>query len=262
MQPIRNIVLTGTGNVATRLGVALRRSGLVIRQVLGRSPSAVEGLAAMLDAVPILQPEALDQEADLCILAVSDDAILEVAGDIRDRVGFLVHCSGSVPMEALSPFAKHYGVLYPLQTFSSDREVDFRSIPLCIEANSVNNLERLYGLAAQLSGSVMAVPSEKRKLLHLAAVFACNFPNYMYTIAGRIVQSAGMDFDVLKPLIMETAKKVQDLPPGRAQTGPALRGDRKVLEAHLAMLRDEPGTRELYRLISEEIGEHATDKDN
>jgi predicted short-subunit dehydrogenase-like oxidoreductase (DUF2520 family) len=256
LQIIRDIVLIGTGNVATRLGLALRRSGLVIRQVYGRTPSAVETLATALHADPILDEKAITSQADLYILAVSDDAITDVATSIRGKERFMVHCSGSVPMEVFNPYTEHCGVIYPLQTFSVDREVDFRNIPVCIEANSINNLDRLHRLTTRISEAVMTVPSEKRKILHLAAVFACNFPNFMYSIAGRMVQAAGLNFDVLKPLILETARKVQDLPPERAQTGPALRGDQKVLEAHLELLRGDPGTSELYRLISEEIGKN------
>jgi predicted short-subunit dehydrogenase-like oxidoreductase (DUF2520 family) len=163
-------------------------------------------------------------------------------------------------MEALRPFAADYGVLYPLQTFSSERRVDFKTIPVCIEASSLKNLDLLFGMASLITEVVMTVPSDKRRLLHLAAVFACNFPNFMYTVASGIVRKAGLDFDALKPLILETAKKVQDMAPNRAQTGPALRGDRKVLEAHLELLEDDPGIADLYRRISGEIGKLDRDR--
>ncbi len=260
MQSIRTIVLVGTGNVATRLGLALKRSGLVIRQVFGRTGLSAERLAAALGAAAVQTPEGIAPDADLYVLAVSDDAIADVAGTIKDRGRFMVHCSGSVPMDVLSPFTERYGVVYPLQTFSKDRELDFKTVPVCIEAGSIRDLDLLYGLAEGISGTVMTVPSDKRKLLHLAAVFACNFPNYMYAVADRLARSAGLDFEVLKPLILETARKVQEIPPTDAQTGPALRGDRKVLEAHLELLRHDPGTRDLYRMVSEEIGKHRSGK--
>ncbi len=164
-----------------------------------------------------------------------------------------VHTSGSIPLEILNKVSENHGVLYPLQTFSKSREVDFSNIPICVEANSAENLEKLKSVAKALSNNIYEVDSEQRKVLHLAAVFACNFPNFMYTIADKILRDSDIDFDILRPLIKETAEKIQDVKPAEAQTGPAIRNDEKILSGHMEMLNDFPQLKELYKLISAEI---------
>lgn len=254
MQEIRNIVLLGAGNVATQLGVALHEAGLDIRQVYSRTWSSAEKLASRLMAAPANDIHDIDPGADLYVVAISDDALVDVVSKLNAGEQFVVHTSGSVSMEALEPFAGRYGVIYPVQTFSATRKVDFSSVPVCIEANSLENLELLNLLASKISSDVRTVASDKRRLLHLAAVFACNFPNFMYSMAESVLRGANLDFDLLKPLIRETAEKVQSVSPKEAQTGPAWRGDRKVMDAHLQLLQNKPGMQELYRQISIEIG--------
>jgi predicted short-subunit dehydrogenase-like oxidoreductase (DUF2520 family) len=253
LENIRNIILIGAGNVATNLGYAFRDAGLNILQVYSRNPAAAEALATALNAAFTHRLTEVMEGADLYILAVADDAIAEVVSGLRASGKFMVHTSGSVPMEVFHHFTGNYGVIYPVQTFSKDRKLDFRTIPVCLEASSSRHLEILNRLVSLISGDVRTVPSEQRRLLHLAAVFACNFPNFMYATAGKIVHIARLDFDILKPLILETALKVQKIEPDKAQTGPALRGDRKVMKAHLQVLRDDPEIKDLYRRISRAI---------
>lgn len=246
-------MLAGAGNAATRMGQALKEAGVDIVQVFNRSEESAQHLAGFLQAGFTTNPGSVVPDADLYIIAVPDDAIAAVVKDINAQDKFVVHTSGSVSMEILAPFALNYGVLYPLQTFSKERTVDFSTIPVCIEASSLRNLELLSLLASKISSDIRSIPSAQRKALHLAAVFACNFPNFMYAVAESIVHRANLDFDLLKPLILETARKVQSISPARAQTGPAFRGDTQIMDDHLEMLKQDPAIRELYKRISEEI---------
>jgi predicted short-subunit dehydrogenase-like oxidoreductase (DUF2520 family) len=251
---IKNIVLVGAGNVATQFGIALYEAGLNIRQVYSRTSVSAVTLAERLHSDPVDDPAAIEPGADLYVIAVVDDAVEKVAGQLDPGDKFLVHTSGALPMEVLEPFARNYGVIYPVQTFSRTRKIDFTNVPVCIESNNLANLEVLNQLVSHVSNDVRAIPSPQRKVLHMAAVFACNFPNFMYAVAGSLLQGAHLDFDLLKPLILETAEKVQEINPEAAQTGPAFRGDQKVMGAHLEMLRRNRPLYDLYKQISKEIG--------
>lgn len=253
MKEIKNIVLIGAGNVATRLGLAFQKADLKVVQVYSRSTSSAKALGNVLGTDFTTDLTAISRNADLYILSVADDALQEVLGELEPGNSFLVHTSGSQPMAVLLEHAKNYGVFYPLQTFSKNRPVDFRKIPVCLEANNSRGLDQLKSLAGKISDVVLDVPSSQRRNLHLAAVFACNFPNFMYEIAALIVNKSGLDFNLLKPLILETAEKVQEVSPSEAQTGPALRGDKRVLEMHLAMLNEMPEFQAIYKKISEGI---------
>lgn len=253
MQELKNIVLIGAGNVATQLGLALRKAGINILQVYSRTPESAEKLASLLQASFTTNLELLKQDAHLYIVAVADHAMEDVVKGMQARNKFVVHTSGSVDMDLFEPHASNYGVLYPLQTFSRTRNVEFSSIPVCIEANSLQNIELLNLLASRISDDIRTVASPQRRILHLAAVFACNFPNFMYSVAESMLRKANLDFDLVKPLILETAIKVQSISPVKAQTGPALRGDTRVLEEHLELLKGDPEIMKLYGMISEEI---------
>ena len=146
-----------------------------------------------------------------------------------------------------------YGVLYPMQTFSKQREVDFGQIPCFVESNSEEDVQLLKDIASALSEKVYEASSEQRKSLHLAAVFTCNFTNHMYVLAAELLKKYGLPFEAMLPLIDETARKVHELEPLAAQTGPAVRYDENVIDEHLRMLADEPQMLELYREISENI---------
>ncbi|HSM47070.1 MAG TPA: DUF2520 domain-containing protein, partial [Draconibacterium sp.] len=161
-----------------------------------------------------------------------------------------------MPLSAIEDFSENTGVFYPLQTFSKKREVDFDEIPVFIESNSMKNKETLLHIANSISKSVSEINSEKRKLLHISAVFACNFVNHFYTIAADILKSKDISFDVLKPLIRETALKVQELAPEKAQTGPAVRFDENIISAHLQALNNFDDYRQLYLSVSKSIFEH------
>ncbi len=254
MKEINQIVIIGSGNVATHLSLALKEVEKEILQVYSRTAANAKILAGNVEANFTTEPEEVAGNADLYIIAVSDDALIQVAERINFNNNLVVHTSGSATIDVLKNFSSNYGVFYPLQTFSKSRKVDFSEIPVCIEANNIENIERLKSLALSLTDKIYFIDSEKRRTLHLAAVFASNFSNFMYSIAQKIVQDNELDFDMLKPLIQETAEKVQQVLPEDAQTGPAKRGDEMIMKLHVEMLKDYPEYQELYRILSEGIG--------
>ncbi len=247
------IVLLGTGNLATRLGIALRAKGIEIIQVYGRTESSAARLANLPGTLFISTKKEIITDADLYILAVSDDAIPDVIADLPIREQLIVHTAGSVSMNILATVSKNYGVFYPLQTLSKQKEVDFSTVPICIEANSAENLAKLRALAAIISDQVVQVDSVQRKQLHLAAVFVSNFVNHFYSIGEKLLLEKQLDFDLLKPLIMETANKAMLFSPQTVQTGPAIRNNKTIMDQHLKMLAQHPNWQKLYELISRDI---------
>lgn len=247
------IILIGAGNVATHLGMALKNAGNEILQVYSKTENSASFLARTLDTRFTTKVSEIDPNADLYVLSVSDDYVDQVLDKITFKDKLVVHTSGFLPMDILKQSSDNYGVFYPLQTFSKERSVDMKNVPICIEANSPMNLDKIRRIAQQISNDVRQINSEQRKVLHLSAVFACNFPNFMYTIAQKILQNQDLDFNMLKPLILETAQKVQELDPAIAQTGPAIRGDKKVIASHMELLKGYPGYQKLYQIISEQI---------
>ena len=239
--------------MATQLAFALENAGFQIRQVYSRSVESAEKLASDIHTDFTTNIKDIILDADLYIISVTDDAVELLANGLNFNDKLVVHTSGSLPMDVIKNLSTNFGVFYPLQTFSKTRKVDFKSIPICIEANSSDNENRLLDLGFSISENVQRIKSEKRKILHLAAVFACNFPNFMYTIAAQILEKNKLDFKFLKPLIKETAAKVQTINPVDAQTGPAKRGDIKIMNQHLELLTDSPEFKDIYKLISSEI---------
>lgn len=184
-------------------------------------------------------PAKIRTDADGYIFSVKDDALPEILRRMPKTNGTWIHTAGSVPMHIFAPYIANYGVIYPLQTFSKKRTVNFADIPLFIEANNNETRETIQSLATALSPKVYYMEGEKRQYLHLSAVFACNFANHMYTLAADILENEGIPYDVLKPLIEETAEKVKEMSPRNAQTGPAVRFDKQVMKKHLDLLKDE-----------------------
>lgn len=251
---IRSVVLVGAGNVAWHLGHQLLGAGFRIIQVLNRSREPGIRLAQELEAIYCSDVDSMTREANLYILAVSDDALEEVLDSRRFRLkGLVAHTSGSVGMEIFEGRSLNFGVLYPLQTFTRGKTVSFKELPLLLEANNPQNLAKLEHVAARLSESVHHADTATRLQLHLTAVIASNFPNHLFSIADELLHEKGLSFDILKPLIRETLSKAMMMPPRDAQTGPAIRGNVAVIEKHLEMLLPHPDIREIYRLISERI---------
>ena len=232
------IVIIGSGNLATNLAPELVSIGHEIIQVYSRTPENAAELADKIGAEAISKPEDVSDAADWYIVALSDKAIQEVLPRIYFKSSsLLVHTAGSQPMEILSPYAKRIGVFYPLQTFSKARKVDFSKIPFCIESNSEKDATLLLKEAKKISLNVQSVNSDQRKHLHLAAVFACNFVNHFYTMAEKICEDNHLSFDLIRPLIEETAAKALEHSPSLVQTGPAVRFDGILLISILKCLK-------------------------
>ena len=250
------IVLIGAGNLATHLGKALHAAGHDMVQVFSRTMQSAETLASLLDAEPLTDMAQVRDDADVYIFSVKDSAleqlILQLCGG--EKKVFL-HTAGSMPMSVFRGKALHYGVLYPMQTFSKQREVDFSIIPCFIEANDEFALKQIEGLAGQISHRVFQLSSEDRKYLHLSAVFACNFANHCYAASQELLQQHGIPFDVMLPLIDETAAKVHGMTPKEAQTGPAVRYDENVIGKQIQLLENQPYFQKIYDCMSKSIHE-------
>ena len=254
------ITLIGSGNVATHLGAALRNAAHHIVQVYSRHAQNAALLAYHVRAEPISDLSQISAETDLFIISINDDAIGAMAEQLAVHRKLMVHTSGATPLTHLLAFTDLAGVFYPLQTFSKSKEVDFRSVPLCIEGADEQIVKDLRELAQTISNNVALVSSEQRKVLHLSAVFSCNFPNYLYYTAQQLLAQHQLDFNLLRPLIAETAQKVQERFPADVQTGPAIRHDEKTMLSHMAMLQPDEDLRRLYGLLSQAIIKMGKDK--
>lgn len=239
--------------MATSLGVALHKAGIAPVAVFSRTADSADALALRLGCIASTDIAAMP-DADTVIISVSDNALPDVAAAVFRRYpdALVLHTAGSMPMQLLGDAGcTRYGVLYPMQTFSKNRIVDFADVSIFVEGNSPAALERVSSLARVTGGRVHAATSEQRKYLHLAAVFACNFANAMYAMSAELLESHGLPFESMLPLIDETAAKVHQLHPRKAQTGPAQRGDTVVMDAQRGRL--DGIMRQIYDLTSEYI---------
>lgn len=236
MGTIQDIVIVGPGNVGTHLAEIMLEAGFTICQLAERGEMIVPG-------------------KDLYIMALPDAAMEEALSEMPLKDELLVHTSGSVPMEILSRYSENTGVFYPLQTFTKGRPIDMQEVPLLIEANRIDSENILVEAAKKISNKVIVADSDRRLSLHIAAVFASNFSNHMYDIARHLMEEQELDFDLLSPLIMETAAKATALGPNKAQTGPAKRNDLEVIRKHLDMLEGHEAIKELYKRISDNISD-------
>lgn len=249
------VVFLGAGNLATHLSQALQQAGHDIVQVYSRTMQSAQRLAGILHTEATDDVASVKPDAQLYVISVKDDAIAPLASRLivqRDDA-IVVHTAGSVPMSVLAGSARHYGVIYPMQSFSRTRAIEWAHVPFYIEGADTFVEDALCRLTSDVSDRVRFLSSADRRYLHLAAVFACNFTNYCYTLAGRVMNSCGLSFDDLLPLIDETASKVHQLSPFEAQTGPAVRYDRQVIDRQLMLLDDMPEAKLLYKVASQGI---------
>ena len=256
------IAMIGAGNLATNLAKALYAKGHEIIEVYSRTMESARELASCVEATPRNDINDVTCDADIYILALKDSVLADIIPSLcsgRNDAVF-VHTAGSVSIDIFKGHAVRYGVLYPMQTFSKSRIVDFSVIPVFLEASDSYTMTMLEGLAASVSNDVRQLDSPSRRYLHLAAVFACTFANHCYALAADMVKMSGMTFDCLLPLIDETARKVHQLPPAKAQTGPAVRFDRNVIDAQSHLLDSTPMAQQIYNIMSESI--HKKSKDN
>lgn len=242
------ICIIGSGNVATHLAKALDKDNNIVQiyshtfehaRQLGKSIGHPERATDRLDKIT--------DNADIYIVSVKDDSIATVIADTPDN-GIWVHTSGSIPIDVFNGHKTQYGVFYPLQTFSKHVDINMSRVPFFIEGNTPETYHTLETLARNISDVVEPADSKRRKALHIAAVFACNFVNYMWTEADELLQNEGLSINYLRPLLEETLGKISSVSPADAQTGPARRGDTKIISEHLSQLSGEK--KEIYRLLS------------
>jgi predicted short-subunit dehydrogenase-like oxidoreductase (DUF2520 family) len=248
-----NIILIGSGNVAHHIGQALAREHN-ITQVFSRSPANAQSLAHALNADAVSSMNEIKKDADLYLISVSDDAIRNIAAELPSVKGIVAHTSGTTTMDVLNRF-ENYGVLYPFQTFSKERKIYFNNIPVLIEGSSSDVISNLRQTANSISDNIFEIDSGQRAMLHLSAVFSSNFVNHFYAIAKDILDKAGLPFEILHPLIIETASKATKIDPLTAQTGPAVRNDTEIINKHVEILNNIPDRelKELYLILSKRI---------
>ncbi|RZK11633.1 MAG: DUF2520 domain-containing protein [Flavobacterium sp.] len=243
------VTLIGSGNVVQHLLSAFNKSTAVeLVQVFSRKKESVSHLVSFEKITENFDDLA---EADVYIIAVSDDAIAEVSSKLLFKNRLVVHTSGSASMESLDDNNRK-GVFYPLQTFTKNKEVDFKNIPICIESQFNDDYNVLKKVADSISDKVFTINSEQRRSLHVSAVFVNNFVNHLYKIGNDICEENQIPFEILHPLIRETADKILLLSPNEAQTGPAKRNDTTTIEAHLDFLSDE-NHKSIYKLLTQSI---------
>lgn len=243
-----SVVVIGFGNVAYHLIKAFNKAeNIDLKQVYNRNLNTIKHLketTLITDSLNSLK------NADVYIIAVSDDAISEISSKITNTNSFVVHTSGSVSMNSLKNSGKK-GVFYPLQSFSKSKEVNFNEIPFCLESEDEKDYVLLEKIANAIGKKIYRINSEQRKQLHVAAVFVNNFVNHMYKIGYDICNRYNVPFEVLHPLIEETSKKIKHLSPNEAQTGPAKRNDISTINNHLNLLNEQQQV--LYKILTKSI---------
>lgn len=246
------ICLIGAGNVATHLGCALAEKADIV-QVVSRHIDTASRLCSLIggECEPVASISELRSDADFYLLAVNDDALHDIVASTPDFPGIWAHTSGSVPMEIFTGEKSRFGVFYPLQTFTRDVSVNMPEVPFFIEGSSAQVTESLQNLAREISSRVEFADSIRRRQLHVAAVFACNYANLMWVEADNLLRREGLDITYLMPLLKATLAKIENISPYEAMTGPARRGDREVIEKHLALL--EGRQKEIYRMLADTI---------
>ena len=247
------VVIIGSGNVAQHLIVAFQNAQILgseieLIQVYSRQ---IENISHLVNLEQITNDLATLAEADLYIIAVSDDAIGAISSQLPFKNRLVVHTSGSFPLHALDEDNRK-GVFYPLQTFTKNKPVDFKTIPICLESENATDYQLLDKVAKSISDKIFAINSDQRKALHVAAVFVNNFTNHLYQIGQEICQEHQVPFEILTPLITETAQKIMLLSPSEAQTGPAIRNDTATIEAHEAFLSNENHLK-IYKTLTQSI---------
>lgn len=247
------ITIIGSGNVGTHLAKQLFEKKHSIVQVFSRNIENAIELAQQVDAAPICDLTKLDEKTEVIIIAVKDDVIEEVIKTIPFKNILITHTSGATPSTVSKKYANRFGVFYPLQTFSKEKNADFEKLPLCIDANNETDLNLLEELAKSICPNVYRIDDRERAILHVCAVMVNNFTNHLFAMADDILQKENLTLDILKPLILETVKKIENHPPKQMQTGPAIRNDENTIEKHEAFLEKYPNYQLIYKLLSDSI---------
>lgn len=251
----KKITLIGSGNVATHLARAFHAAGHQILQIWSREYDHAEALANQVFAEPIDRLTLLYPTADVYILAVADDALFDLALDLRLRDALVLHTAGAVSLNVLKPISRRHGVLWSPQTFIRDVAMDYHAIPFCIEGSSNDVATEIGALARTVSEHIYMVDSAQRQWLHLSAVLVNNFGNCINALAQDLVQSHGMEFEILHPLVTLTAEKIKQGGLWQQQTGPARRHDQKTIDSQRRLLADDDKLLAMYDLLTELIQE-------
>ncbi len=246
------ITIIGSGNVATHLASVFFNRGFEIIQVFSRNIENATVLANSVNAEAIDDLSKLNINSDFFIISVSDSSIETVVNSMPKVAGIVMHTAGSIGIEVLSKF-NNFGVLYPFQTFTKGKTIDFNEVPILIEASNVDVLKSVELIAKSLSSNVIEADTIRRKNVHLSAVFASNFVNHLYSIADNLLSLNDISFDILKPLIKETTEKIMKMHPIQAQTGPAQREDYNVIKEHLKILEKNKNEFDIYKILTESI---------
>lgn len=246
----KRVVLIGSGNVATHLALGLKDE-CCIAQVYSRTMAHASLLAGRIGASGINSLDDIQSDADIYIICVPDDAIAGIVETIPDNGALWLHTSGTTPLSALLAHRRRCGVLYPMQSFSRDLPVEWGDVHIFVEGSDASSLQVTEDLAHMLTSHVTPCDSDQRRVLHVAAVFSCNFTNHLWALASDLLEKNGLSFDAMLPLIRNTVAKLDQLTPEQSQTGPARRGDLEVIERHLSML--DGSNRKIYSLLSKSI---------
>lgn len=246
----QRVVMLGSGNVATSLAMALKDNCDIV-QIYSRTMDNAKALALKVGCEAIDDLKKLDKKGDIYIISVKDDAIASIIDATPSNRALWLHTSGSTPIEVFEGKRERYGVLYPMQSFSKSRIVDMSEVHIFIEGNCDKVTREINDFTSSISENVHKATSQERQQLHVAAVFACNFANHMFTLSSEVLSEAGLPFDAMLPLIKTTVEKLDHMTPQESQTGPAARGDIKIIEKHLSTLKGDK--REIYKLLSSSI---------
>jgi predicted short-subunit dehydrogenase-like oxidoreductase (DUF2520 family) len=250
-----DIVIIGSGNAATVLGRKFKAAGHTILQVYSRNASAASKLAYEWDTESTNYKSLINQQAHVYIIAVDDDAIQDVADNLKLPGSVVAHTAASVPKEVLQHVTKHYGVFYPLQSMRQET-THLPEVPVFFDGSDEIAKSKLEALAHSIAAEkVVQAGDDERMKLHVAAVVVSNFTNHLYTLAEEYCKKEGLDFRQLLPLIEETALRIKEVSPAKAQTGPAIRHDKETIRKHIELLKDHPQLRNMYIQMTESIGQ-------
>jgi predicted short-subunit dehydrogenase-like oxidoreductase (DUF2520 family) len=246
------VVIIGTGNAATVFGRLFRAKGHTVVQVYGRDILKAEALAEELKARPTTELSRISKNADVYLIAVADKAVAEITAQLDVNDHLVLHTTASLSKHVLKEASKRYGVLYPLQTLRKQMSID-TPIPLLVDGNTPDVIIEIEQIASGLSSTVVRANDQERVKLHVAAVFACNFTNYMYLQSATFCKHEGLDFTLLQPLIEETATRLREFHPSEVFTGPAVRGDMETINKHLSLLEAYAELHNIYKSLTEKI---------
>ncbi|MCP4441361.1 MAG: DUF2520 domain-containing protein [Aureispira sp.] len=251
-----SISIIGAGNVGHHLTLKLHQQGYNIHQVFSRKLPKAQALAKQVNTEACNHVEEINREADIYIVAIKDDGIASMA----EQLSFLnqdhkivAHTSGATPMTVFDGHFENFGIFYPLQTFSIQKEVNFEQLPFCIDGSNTQTKATLTQLAQSICPNVYDISDQQRNVLHVTAVMVNNFTNHLFAVAQQICKEQQVPFEILHPLIQETTEKIKHTSPKAAQTGPAIRGDQQTIERHLNFLNAYPNYQKIYKMLSQSI---------